>query len=99
MSRYGTTSIIKDADGKQRRGTTILPVIPISSNDTYIVTTTPERLDKLADTFYNDVSLWWVIAAANGVGKGTFIIPANRPLRIPALSNFNDAIAEINRNR
>ena len=41
------------------------PNIPLSSNDVYIITTIGDRLDSLANQFYNDVRLWWVIATAN----------------------------------
>ena len=99
MSRYNSTSLIKDNKGKSRRGTTILPTIPRSDSDIYIITTTPERLDKLAQNFYDDASLWWIIATANSIGKGTFIIPSNTSLRIPSKSKIQDIIIETNRTR
>tara|TARA_R110000803_G_scaffold76375_1_gene140969 strand:+ start:246 stop:545 length:300 start_codon:yes stop_codon:yes gene_type:complete len=99
MSRYGTTSIIKDSIGKRRRATTIFPSIPLNNNDVFIVTTSIDRLDKLANTFYDDVSLWWVIAAANGLGKGTFIVPSNTNLRIPAKSDFLNTVIQTNKIR
>ena len=99
MSRYSTTNIIKDLDGKRRRSTTIFPTIPASANDTFIITTSIDRLDKLANTFYDDVSLWWVIAAANGLGKGTLVIPSNTKLRIPAKTEFLEQVIQTNRTR
>jgi len=99
MSRYIVTDIIKDESGKRRKATTIFPAIPASPNDTYIITTSIDRLDKLANTFYGDVSLWWVIAAANGLGKGTLIVPANTKLRIPAKTEFLDQVIQTNRTR
>jgi|TARA_R110000796_G_scaffold1202_3_gene4752 nucleoid-associated protein YgaU len=99
MGRYTTTNIIKDDAGKRRRATTIFPTIPATANDTFIVTTTADRLDKLANTFYGDVTLWWVIAAANGLGKGTMIVPADTKLRIPAKSEFLDEVTQTNRTR
>jgi hypothetical protein len=99
MSRYNTTAEIRDNKDKRRRATTIIPVMPITTNDIYIVTTGIERLDKLAQTFYDDVSLWWIIAAANGLGKGTLIIPENTNLRIPSKSNAQDVIIQLNKSR
>lgn len=99
MSRYNTTNTIKDKNGKRKKATTILPVVPLSSGDITIVTTTPERLDKLAYSFYKDSSLWWVIASANGLGKGTFIIPSNTSIRIPSKDNIQDLILLINNSR
>ena len=99
MSRYSTTNIIKDENGKRRRSTTIFPTIPATANDTFIITTSTDRLDKLANVFYDDVSLWWVIAAANGLGKGTLVIPPNTKLRIPAKTEFLDQVIQTNRTR
>ena len=99
MSRYSTTNIIKDLNGKRRRSTTIFPTIPATANDTFIVTTSADRLDKLANTFYGDVSLWWVIAAANGLGKGTLVVPGNTKMRIPAKTEFLDQVIQTNRTR
>jgi|TARA_R110002012_G_scaffold321321_1_gene548647 nucleoid-associated protein YgaU len=99
MSRYTTTDIIKDEDGKQRKATTIFPTIPINVADTFIITTSADRLDKLANIFYQDITLWWVIAAANGLGKGTLVIPSNTKLRIPAKTDFLDEVIKANRTR
>ena len=99
MSRYATTPVIKDNKGRQRRSTTIFPTIPATANDTYIVTTSPERLDKLAYTFYEETTLWWVIASANGLGKGTFIVPANTTLRIPEKQDVIDILIQANATR
>ena len=99
MSMYAATNIIKDESGKRKRSTTIIPTIPVTENDTFIITLSAERLDKLANTFYSDSSLWWVIAAANGLGKGSLIVPANTKLRIPAQAVFIDNVTLTNRTR
>jgi hypothetical protein len=96
MSRYIINNIIKDENGFRKQATLIHPVIPITENDTYITTTSPDRLDKLAYTFYEDESLWWVIATANGLGKGTLSIPANVNLRIPAKRDFTKQVIQAN---
>lgn len=100
MSRYETTSQIKTETGVRRAATTIIQ-IPESSGDRYIQILAPDRLDKLAVEFYNDVTLWWVIAAANGVGKGTYLVPTDTILRIPDIKNINinDYIYKINKFR
>ena len=99
MSRYTTTDIIRDEDNKQRKATTIFPTIPITAADTFIITTSADRLDKLANIFYQDITLWWVIAAANGLGKGTLVVPGNTKLRIPAKTDFLDEVIKTNRTR
>ena len=41
-----------------------------------------ERLDVLAGKYYNNSSLWWVIAAASGIGWA-LQVPPGTYLRIP----------------
>ena len=96
MNRYAESTIIKNANDKQRRSTVILPNVQLSPADTYIQTTTIERLDLLAFDFYGDVTLWWVIASANGLGKGSMIVPQNTLLRIPDVSNLDTQIQRAN---
>ena len=98
-SRYQTAKQIKDKNKKQKLSTVILPVVPPSDSDFFIITTGIERLDKLAYEFYDDASLWWIIAEANNVGKGTLILPAGTRLRIPPKGNIQDLISDENRER
>jgi len=37
-----------------------------------------ERLDTLAGRFYNDARLWWIIAAASGIGWGLQVPPGTQ---------------------
>ena len=80
-------SIIKKREGKGKRYYSNIkyPEIPISVADIYIITSITDRLDSLANKFYNDSMLWWVIAAANpGVIKGDgFGIKPGTQIRIP----------------
>ncbi len=84
MNRYSAAQIIQDPVTRKRRlSSTLMNVIPASTNDIYIQVTSPDRLDKIASVFYKDVLMWPVIAVANGIGKGTLMVPANTLLRIP----------------
>jgi hypothetical protein len=75
------------------------PIIPLSIDDVYIITTSGDRLDLLANQFYNDVKLWWVIATANrdilrrdslGIKPGLEIrIPANISKILKSFTKFN----------
>ncbi len=49
-----------------------------------------ERLDQLAGFIYGDGSLWWIIAAASGIGWCTQVPPGTK-LRIPV--NPSEAIS------
>jgi hypothetical protein len=98
--RYGTTTSIQTNTEKYRRATTIYPEIPIApATDIYIRTTTIERLDKLAYKFYGDAALWWIIATANALGKGTLIIPSNTRVRIPSSQNIKELLINTNLTR
>ena len=73
---------------------TIYPTIPISDNDQFVYPQDGDRLDNLAYKYYNDASLWWVIAQANELGKGRTILNPNFQIRIPGnittiIANFN----------
>jgi ABC-type molybdenum transport system ATPase subunit/photorepair protein PhrA len=98
-SRYAASTTLRNSNGKQRQSTVIVPNMPASVNDVYIQTTSTERLDKLALNFYQDATMWWIIAAANGLGKGTLIVPQNTIIRIPNNQNIQQVINQVNRSR
>jgi hypothetical protein len=54
---------------------------------------------EYAHKFYNDSSLWYVIAAANGLGKGSYYVPAGSKLRIPDALTIQQTIEQINASR
>lgn len=99
MNRYQTSNIIRDTNGNRVQATTLLAAPDLSERDIYIKTTSVERLDLLANQFYDDVTLWWVIAAANNLGKGTLYVPTNTQLRIPDKAKITDFIANLNSTR
>ena len=99
MNRYRDISTIQDANGRRKKASIIYPIPPQSSTDTYIRTTTVERIDLLANKFYGDLTLWWVIAAANGLGKGSLYVPVDSIIRIPDASTINELIERINNTR
>ena len=84
MTRYDNKTILKTPDGKPYIRGKQYPNIPLSESDVYVITTVGDRLDLLAYSYYRDVNLWWIIAAANNnITKGSmFPIPGTQ-LRIP----------------
>jgi len=85
MKRYKSTKIRRDNTGSRYRETTIYPSdIPRHEDDLYIYIKGGQRLDTLANTYYKDSSLWWIIALANNIGKGTIFVPPGVRLRIPS---------------
>jgi nucleoid-associated protein YgaU len=98
MARYDNQNILftKDADNNIKpyyRGK-FYPNIPLSSLDSYVVTTIGDRLDLLAYRFYRDTELWWVIAAANNnATKGALFPAPGTQLRIPSSQNLSNILS------
>ena len=61
------------------------PEIPLSINDIYVSTNDGDRLDLLANQFYQVVDMWWIIATANPgvVKRDTFNLKPGLEIRIP----------------
>lgn len=66
--------------------------IPNNQFDYKTITYNMERLDYLADKFYNDGTLWWIIAMFNNITNP--LIVENTTLNIP--TNYIDIINYIN---
>ena len=83
-SRYQTIQTIKlNVTGSQYYVTNIYPTIAPTDGDYYVITTIEDRLDLLAFDFYQDSSLWWVIASANALPGDSIYPPVGVQLRIP----------------
>lgn len=98
-SRYSTSKIIKTQDGSRYYSNVVVPNIPRRDTDIYIVTTTVERMDILADQFFNDPKLWWIIANVNGITNGSLYVRENTRLRIPASGEIEELIRNYNKER
>ncbi len=93
MNRYQSIPTIK-IDKKQCYQTTKYPEIPLSDEDIYVYTAQGDRFDVLAQQYYDDQSLWWIISIANTAVAGTslpadfpqdsLVIPEGNQIRIPA---------------
>lgn len=83
-SRYQTIPITKlNATGSAYYRTNVYPTIEPSDTDYYVITTINDRLDLMALDFYQDTSLWWVIASANSLPGDSIYPPIGIQLRIP----------------
>jgi hypothetical protein len=99
MNRYQPILITK-IDKKPVYRTTRYPEIPLNDNDIYVYSTQGDRFDILANQYYGDQSLWWIISIANTAVAGTslpsdlpqnsLIIPEGLQIRIPA--NYADVL-------
>lgn len=96
LTRYRQSSLI---NGGRAIGTNTARVNlynAVQSNEissTVYITKQGDRLDRLAGQFYGDGTLWWVIAAASGIGW--FLqIPAGVVLAIPTdINEVNRAVS------
>lgn len=91
MKRYANINIITNQNqnlstlGVQYRKPNFYPEIPLSSDDIYVITNFGDRLDLMANQFYGDSTLYWIIAAANPdeVNFGSLFLTEGTQLRIP----------------
>jgi len=83
MSRYNNTSEIS-YDGTRLKGSTVYTVPPESTEDYYVLSTLGDRFDTLANEYYRDASLWYIIAAANpSIRRDSLNIEPGHQIRIP----------------
>ena len=96
MNRYSNTIIKRKENGDRVYSYTMYPRIPIKNSDVFITPTYGDRLDILANEYYQDPSLWWIIAQANGIKGFTALYTKNfrGELRIP--TEIQDIINEFN---
>lgn len=87
MNRYTNAKVLKTDEGKRYITAPIYPYIPEDDNDLYIITTGGDRYDTLAQQFYRDYRLWWIIASANNSQKSSMFCEPGVQLRIPADKN------------
>ena len=82
-SRYENNEVKVTNDGRSVYRSKIYPNIPLRDDDIYVATETGDRLDTLAYQYYEDSSLWWIIASANNIHDAKFSFPDGTVLRIP----------------
>ncbi len=96
-SRYQNIPVARlNTTGSLYYTNNIYPEIDPTNTDYYVITTAEDRLDLLAFDFYQDSSLWWVIASANALPGDSIYPPVGIQLRIPTdirtvLGSYNNA--------
>ena len=102
MNRYQNIQIIRNENefvgsiGDQYYRTVYYPEIEPQETDIYIETEFGDRLDLLAEQFYNDVTLYWIISISNPnkLNLGSLFPPPGSQLRIPI--NISGIVASYN---
>jgi phage tail protein X len=96
MARYNNIPKTRTDSGTRLYKTVKYPTIPRGFNDIYVVTTEGDRYDRLAQQYYKDSSLWWVISSANAtLSQNSLFPPIGIQIRIPSdleaiLEAYND---------
>ena len=84
MNRYTFAQEDKRWDGKRVYKSLLYPVIPVAYNDIYVITNEVSTFDALANKYYKDSTLWWIISMANNnITKGALYPAPGTQLRIP----------------
>lgn len=100
IKRYEQSDTRETDSGKSFYETQLLPDVERRPSDVIITVETQDRLDRIAFRYYDDAKLWWVLAAANNLGRGDWIVPAGTRIRIPQnLSNISAETEQINDRR
>ena len=96
MNRYQDIQVIKNSQGTSYYRDNKYPEIPLSINDIYIVASEGDRFDMLANQYYGDTSLWWIISIANAnIAQNSLYVPLETQILIPF--NPADIIASYNK--
>lgn len=94
MNRYKNIDVLETREGRKYRRNTIFPQIKRTSSDIYVISTAGDRYDTLALAYYNDSSLWWIIASSNNQNKDSLAVKPGVQLRIPM--NIESILQEYN---
>ena len=103
MNRYKDIIQIRNTNefvgtlGNRYYRTVFYPEVGPTESDIYVETEFGDRLDLLANQFYGDVTLYWIISIANPnvINLGSISPPPGTQLRIPV--NISGIIDSYNR--
>ena len=94
MNRYSNTRVKRKEGGDRVYSYTLYPKIPIKNSDVFITPTYGDRLDILANEYYQYPSLWWIISQANGIKGFTALYTKNFKGQIRIPTQIQDIINE-----
>lgn len=96
MARYSSIQVVQTSEDLRRRYINVkYPTIAVEFVDIYVYTTQGDRYDLLAQAYYNDSSLWWVIARANPSQDFDSLFPnVGAQIRIPSPQRLSTIIGQ-----
>ena len=92
--RYNNTAKRKDKNKKMYYAPSFIDSIPLKDSDRFIFVSEGMRFDMLAQKYYDNSNLWWIIAKANEISNGKISPDPLKKLRIP--TEIDDIIESIN---
>ena len=97
--RTNSIKVKRNSDRKKYYKPIKYPPIPLSVSDLYVITSDRDRLDLLANQFYNDVDLWWIIANANtNIRRDSYALKPGIEIRIPQnIQSITEKFVELNK--
>ncbi len=78
--------------------TVIYPSIETSEDDDVIEMKATDRLDLLADRYYKDRTMWWIIALANDLDSPSLHVETGTLITIPRnVNSYTQNLKDINK--
>jgi hypothetical protein len=99
ISRYQNIEIIKNNDGVRIYNQVYYPEIESQNDDYFIITSSQDRFDLIANDFWGNEKLWWVLPIINNLECDSMYPPVGFQLFIPKnIENFENECQKINSN-
>ena len=83
MNRYQGVPILKTSSGVRYYKSVKYPDITLSEDDIYIIASFGDRCDLIANDYYQDQKLYWIIQVANDIPRDSIYLPEGAQIRIP----------------
>ncbi len=86
-NRYNKSKILNDENGIEYLNRIEYPPIPIRDSDVLIRGVFGQTFMNVANEYYGDKDLWWIIARANNQSESIYMTPG-KEYRVPQSVNF-----------
>ena len=95
--RYKGNIVKKDKNNIRYYKPRIVPNIPIKDTDIFAYPIYGARYDTMAQRYYDDSNLWWIIVKANDISDGKIAPDPLKKLRIPTeIDDILQSISQAN---
>ena len=95
--RYKGNIVKKDKNNIRYYKPRIVPNIPIKDTDIFAYPIYGDRYDTMAQRYYDDSNLWWIIVKANDISDGKIAPDPLKKLRIPTeIDDILQSISQVN---